>query len=314
METRMDPSRIYRLMERRRIRSAKELAARLHASERTVRRLLSGKLSDNPRALSLERLAEVLGVEPGVLTGEEELPDDTEQERQEPGGTVRLNVKIGAGPYNALILNELRYGVPVKTQVELAALLFHIVAQRSLRHRRQALERTYAANDDLEKLWSSEASHLPCATMWRDFVAEAYEVEEQSIAAEDVFAEMYHPEASYPESPNPFESEILRLVHGNPETGQLIAAEKDFVCYRINPEQAVRFAAGDKDLAKAILRGCFSIAGLRQLLADEKAEERVAELRRRHEEAARRIIAELGLEEFTEDDPDASSPTNGGAG
>ena len=308
MEARIDPSRVRTLMERKGIRSARKLAEKLGGSERTVRRLLRGELSVNARALRVDRLASVLDVEPGVLTGEEPMPEDAERDPHDGGESVRLNVKIGAAAYNALILNVLRYGVAPKTQVELAALLFHIVAQRSLRHRREALAKIYSALEELEKLGETEAAHLPKPSIQGSFVEDAYCVEEESIEAEDIFAEKYAPETYYPDAPNPFQAEIERLASGLSGCS-IVEAGKDRVMYLINPEQALRLAAGDKDLADAILQGFFSVAGLRQSLGDEKTEERVAELHRRLEEYRRRFLKLLNL---PEEDPGSSACAEGG--
>ena len=289
MKTRIDPSRVRRLMEQRRIRGAKDLAARLNASERTVRRLLSGKLSDKPRALSLERLARVLGTEPDVLTGETPLPESSEQEREERGGYVRLNVKIGAAEYNALVLNELRYGVPLTTQIELAALLFHIVAQRSLRHRAETLARVQSAFDELARMGEKEAPHLPPFCQLSANLEDALDAEVRSIEQEDIFAEKTDPWVEYPEAPNPLQEEIRRLADEVQDV-TVATVEKDFVMYSINHKHAFKLAAEDGELAEAILYGGVSMARLRHLLGDEKTQERVAELRRRWEEAGRQPL------------------------
>jgi transcriptional regulator with XRE-family HTH domain len=289
----IDLSRIRPLAEAKGIRSAKELARRLGLKpgqngevNRTVYRLWSGRLEKGKqhlrlRAVSLEKLAAVLGVDVAVLTGEAPMPaPDEDAEPSAADGVSTLKVRINAAAYNALVSNEMRYRVPVRTQVELAALLFHVVAQRSLRHRRDALEKIETTLEALRVLGRDAAPHLMSPAAQSVDAEAALNDEHESIEAEDLLAERSYSAGGW-DKPNPLALEVSRLALVLPEDERAVGVEKEEVDYRINRPQAMAIAGGDEELAAAVLDGRVSLEGMRNLLAEERRDDRVAELRRR---------------------------------
>lgn len=286
----MDKIETHRVQElaKRKGLGAKQLAKLLGVSERSAHRLFSGESATAGRTIRLERLAQILDVEPGVLTGDLPMPEAVATEAENLGGGRPATLKLSIAPsaFNALVLNRLRYRVPLRTQVEVAALLFHVLAQRSLRHRTEAVTKIEAAEAALRAVGQEAAPHLPPMVM-RTWAEDAVGVEERSIEAEDIFAEQHLALSDYvdnldnPEGNNPFVVELRRLAEGLPGIEAEIAVQKDDVDYRINRSQAMAIAGGAEELAEAVLDGRVSLEGMRGLLAEERRDDRVAELRRR---------------------------------
>ena len=290
----IDLSRIRLLAEARGIRSPKELARRLGMGGGeiggTAYRLWSGKSGEKTRvklrAVKPEKLAEVLGVKVAVLTGEAPMPpmqsgDTPEDDLALPLTTFKA--VVGAEAVNALALNAIRYRVSIRMQVELAALLFHVVAQRSLRHRRETLDVIDQELERLNALGEARAPHLPAPGHPRGEFDDGLTAETRSIEAEDIFADaddFFWLSAS--ERRNPFAEEIRRLAAGLPDIDeQQIDVTAHGVTYAINRPQAMSLADGDEELAEAILDGRIKLQGLGRLVSEDKTPERVAELRRR---------------------------------
>lgn len=277
----LDPELLRRLMERAGIRGAKDLARRLNVGERTARRILKGEVSDRPRAFDLDRLARVLGVDRGVLTGEQPLAEDYE-EQQAPGANVRTTVTLSAQSYNALVLNELRYDVPLRTQLELAALLFHIVAQRSLRHRRETAEKLLATLASVKDLVKEKIPH--CAPI--SFDDHALHAEVESACEEDVFGDIVKrsdPDFFFLEDIDPIGQEIDRLADEIPDVGS-IWIQRRRVSYDINHSLAKEVSGDNDEICKAIINGWISLESLRALLTNKQFDKATDELNKRFED------------------------------
>ncbi len=103
----------------------------------SLSRIENGKQSGN-RASTLEALAKVFGVEPGVLTGDK--PAAKEQPDPQPDtGQYQLPVRVDGAVRNAFSLVVLRYRIPRTRIIELAPFLFVLAAERSLERRRARL-------------------------------------------------------------------------------------------------------------------------------------------------------------------------------
>lgn len=302
----IDPARVRELAERRGIRSAKRLANKLGVSERTAYRIWAGDIAPRFRAVKLEKLAEVLGVDVAVLTGEAPMPvgqsDDKPEDALARLGHMRLKTVVRTAAANALALNAVRYRVTIKAQLELAALLFHVVAQRSLRHRREALTDLYDDLDRLNALGKARAPHMPSPGPPRAGFDEGLTAETRSIEAEDIFAEAE--EFSLLDSigedrvrQNPFAEEIRRLAKGLPDIDeQQIDVTVHGFNYTINRPQAMALADGDEELAEAILDGSIKLQGLTwKLVGEDRTQERVAELRRRQDEHWAEVRRRVGV-------------------
>jgi hypothetical protein len=319
----VDLSRIRDLARAKGIKSAKDLARRLGLGGGevggTANRLWSGKSGDTRsghktrvklRAVKPEKLAAVLGVEVAVLTGEAPMPKVQSNDSPEDDMVLRLTTLkavVNTQAANALALNAIRYRVSMTTQIELAALLFHILAQRSLKHRREALTEIRETHDRLNAIGRERAPHLPTPAL-RMLSDEALEAENNSIKAEDIFAnsdEVYEAQefVDDPEGHNPFVEEVRRLAAGLPGIDDEIVITPREVSYTISRDRALELCAGDKQLADAVLDGRVHLTGLRGLLGADKTAERVAELRRRLDAYWAEFEKRFGLRKHFEDLP-----------
>src|SRR6266700_2332775 len=163
---------------------------------------------------TVERLAKALEVDPEVLTGVRPIPDDiTEQgtPSKEPG--YQLNVRVDAAVRSAFELVARRYGVSVSKIAQLAPLLFVIVAEASLKHRREKLAEFEEALGRVEKL---EYDFLPSSGT--DDQDEKIQAERASIERCDLFGRdrfdpygvVYHEDGS-----NPFGAYLKALTARN---------------------------------------------------------------------------------------------------
>lgn len=305
IRSRIRGDRIRPLAERRGIRSAKELASKLAirtedgkmkpVSARTAARLWAGTVAPGFRAVSIDRLAEVLGVEAGVLTGELPIPSDPlnsigKTARVDSYGRISIRANVDTLAANTLFLNAKRYKVSIRFQIELAPLLFHIVAQRSLRSRRQALEDYRKARAEFEAKTEGLAPHLyPALHAPSVSVEDAIRSEELSIEEEDLFATsdrfIGNTLSEEAEKRNPFAEEIRRLAQNILD----IDAEAIFISnfgaglsaeYQIqHRKEALEIAAGNEEIADAILRGLIGV----QRLADLSEEERLPVLQQQYD-------------------------------
>ncbi|WP_176082970.1 helix-turn-helix transcriptional regulator [Martelella sp. HB161492] len=183
----------------------------LAISAKTIRRL---ECSDNhkPRANTLCSLARALGVESGVLTGELPMPSERKQEGSKP--SVQISALIRSRYRLAYALIKRRYGVPASALIEMAPLLFTLLAEDSLRQRREHLTRIRAAIAELRGQHDAAGRLAYALGAYR--AEDIADGEEASIEAGDVFGRMV-PEASYEaesnfDATNPFADYLKDLA------------------------------------------------------------------------------------------------------
>lgn len=182
MDQQLNPEALKKFREKRGWTQA-ELAERCGFRTETVSRWERGK-HPHLRANSREKLPKVLGVSWKDLTQ----PPSTEPDNVDVRGRVQLNVRINPSARTALDLVCMYYRLLPGDVVELAPLLFLIIAEKSLAHRRRChdeirerIERTYDEH-------STDAPHLRA-----DLVAgsslpeEALSAENDSILRCDIF-------------------------------------------------------------------------------------------------------------------------------
>ena len=128
--------------------SRKALAERARVSERQIQRLEDPEqASRNVRNHTVTQLADALGVGTEQLTGVRPMSDDTQ--------TVRIGPALVPGVALAYELIERRYKVTLGEVINMAPLLFAVVAEQSLAWRNVEAERINDAADRLVKLASS---------------------------------------------------------------------------------------------------------------------------------------------------------------
>jgi len=231
-----------------------ELAQRGRVNKQTVYRLEKGKKAGRPRTHG--QLAQALGVHPEVLTGEKPIPSEISQ----PSATTadeaayQLNVRVDAAVRNAFELVARRYRISVPKIAQLAPLLLVIIAEGSLRHRREnldelkaALRRLYEFEDISSKL-QSKFPHIPFPNIdWED-QDEAIKAEELSIERRDLFAQgRFDPYGSQDENEdNPFTAYLKGLTAGYDDDITIRSLGPTSTEYRVCRSEAIELTESDE--------------------------------------------------------------------
>ena len=155
----VDPARLLSLRQRRGL-SRPQLAKRSKVNERTIQRL--EKEPQPSRKDTLKRLATTLGVKPGVLTGEEPLPESVKapasaSKPPQIGAQITPKVRL------AYDLIKRRYGVSATEIISMAPLFFALLAEGSLAWRREKLKELREGIDRLKQIdgfWRDSGQRL----------------------------------------------------------------------------------------------------------------------------------------------------------
>lgn len=248
-----------------------QLAEKCGFSKESVSRWERGEI-DNVRSRSREKLTKALGVDWEQLT---RAPVD-EDESEQLSTKVTLNVRIGGNARNALTLVCLRYGLNVADVIELAPLLFLVIAEKSLVHRREKLQeiRKRHREDDGED--REAAPHLN-TEFTRGWIVESALVSEgDSISKRDIFGkhielENYNGEDG--EDLNPFLNYLRKFKEGIPDKLVTLDNWWDDISYTI-AEDTLREVTGlegkidpEKNALALILNGNID---LREVLTSKK--------------------------------------------
>jgi hypothetical protein len=278
-------------------------------SLRTIDRLLSGKQPGGTRPQTIEAIARVLGILPGVLTGD--LPEPvTGQPEARPSLETRLNFRSSTEKRNAYSLVAMRYGVSATLIAELAPLLFLLTAEQSLASRRQHLKErreAYAALSEVEQ----HTRHLPEIGGFASLPDKICAAEQSSIEQRDIFAEavrddekLWSDDLIYTDDEhkdNPFASFLRRRAAEIEALNEVDKVSRYRVEYRLCREQAVALADDDEALAGDILDGIVPLHELpSELRRDDAKTARLEWLRQKaaeHREPQRQT-AVLTLDEI----------------
>jgi transcriptional regulator with XRE-family HTH domain len=224
-------------MRKRRGWSQRQLADKCKCAHEHISRLERGA-SSAPRPRLREALVKALGVEWEKLTLP--IPDDERNTSNGPLDMIQLNVRIDQKVRNAFSLMRLRYGVQPAELVELAPLLFIILAERSLDWRRRNVDAIDKAMEEISEL----APHYQTELNRGIFYFEDAEISERdSIAARDVFGREL--EFQNGEPGNPFMSYVDQLATNLIKNGLI-----SYIYAEYPGEQDYLFCA-DEDLRSA---------------------------------------------------------------
>src|SRR6516165_3221049 len=180
------PQRLKQLRELRGL-SQDQLAKKAGLTKQTIYRLERKGERRPIRDGNLDRVARALDFDLEVVIGEVPIPSETTPTNPVRDETAyRLNVRVDASIRNAYELVARRYGVTPSKIAQLAPLLFNVVAEGSLKRRRQRL-------NDLEARLNRAADceedfpHWPLSLFEMGDQKEAIRTEEASINSRDLF-------------------------------------------------------------------------------------------------------------------------------
>jgi len=256
-----EPNRLA-ILRKRKTLTQKALAEQAGMDIRTVQRLeRDAENLTQAWPSSLEKLANVLGVEPGVLTRALPLPPDA-SDGKDLLDRVQFNTRISKKARNAYSLIALRYGITPTNVIELAPLFFLLHAEGSLTDRRKTAAELNQRVSDLSELTDG---HMIMASPY--LVNDAVLEEEKSVAARDIFGKRHldvlarnHFDYDY-ERDNPFASYLRKHaeVLGNQALVQVLDASTlqtgDMPDYELCRDEARVLAGGDEETAEALIDG-----------------------------------------------------------
>lgn len=208
----IDPDCLRKLRQQKGL-SRPQLAERAKITARTIQRLENEpQRTQKSQEHTLNGLAKALSVEPDVLIGELPLPESDEMLADNPE-RVQIGAQIAPKTRLAYDLTKRRYGVSVTEVINIAPLLFALLAEGSLAWRREKLQATYEAIDHLRQIESKFEHGIVDGLIWTE---EGLEAEAHSIDENDLFGkELYDFSGDMPFDPstnNPFVSYLRKLA------------------------------------------------------------------------------------------------------
>ncbi len=196
---------------KRRGMTQEQLAVAIGCTKDTVNRWERGR-SRRVRSHLREPLRKELGVRWETLT------EPPESDPDDPHGVVervQIGVPIGRADRNSLHLVAKRYGVHPRDVLELAPLLFFVVAERSLLDRQRRVKEIYAALDEGEEKLRADPSHLDrVIPICRGRADDMLLPEEESIAKRDILGRLVRSEGWYSDHEGPFVTFVQKLAEG----------------------------------------------------------------------------------------------------
>lgn len=245
---------------------------------KTIQRHEEGKVR-RPHARTVRSLAKALDVNPAVLSGEAPMPESAPS--RDSGPSIQINALIRSEYRLAYGLVRERYGVTAKALIETAPLFFALLAEGSLKWRREKLA------EAREAIGRLEAQHDPAGRLpfgdaaWR--AEEIADAEQASIEKGDVFGREI-PEAAYddvnfdPDDANPF-TDYLKNLEGEIGVPDQIAIGDtlgiggldDFPDYELCVGDLDRITTGSDRARYALRHGHARLANIPKELRGEEA-------------------------------------------
>lgn len=288
--------------------TAEALAQESGIGRATITRIENGHTTSST-SNTVKKLAEALRCRPEDLA----TPPEADDQVNPLSNRFTMKVEMSAACQNALSLIAARYREQPTTILELAPLLFDIIARESLMERRHNLEQLSLHRDAINAM-SNRFPHLSGRYTW-DWEAQDFDGrEEHSIARDDLRGEFVHADETlsdhfYPHeyddtSSNPFVAHLRQRYERIAAEGYE-AARIDGISHWLGPDyelgfsEASKLAGNDEELADAIVRGVVPIPIIpKDLLKEERTADRQEWMRERIAEHAQRTSAlfeKLGL-------------------
>ena len=278
----IDPERLNTLRKEKRL-SRLQLAERAKISERTIQRLENEPhRSQKTQEHTLNSLAETLGVEPGVLTGELPLPESDEMPADNPD-RVQIGAQIAPKTRLAYDLIKRRYGVNVTEIINMAPLFFALLAEGSLAWRREKLKE---AEEVISRLWKIDGFWSGGSAYIEHGWNEGAGGEEDSIGRTDLFGEHLDDDMGKPfdsSKNNPFTYYLRKLANELNISGIVgvdkgvlnIASDFKFPHYNICNDELDRIANHSLDAKRTLETGCARLSEIpEELMKEDAGEER----------------------------------------
>lgn len=246
----INPDRLRDLLDKYRP-SQKELAAKIGSDVGTLSRWKTGKIR-NIRSDKLAKLSESLGTTPTELCADGPLPEAAAA--SDAARRDQVTMMLDAACRNALSLVSRRYGVTRQQIVEIAPLLFAVIAEQSLAERRKQLEDYYDASP----------SHLRGSLRgpFDEDDQKVLEAEERSIEKRDLFAARVGGWAENHHEDNPFARFLnKKLSETGLRIGKRVTWDGDEApSYMIGIEELVDLLGKDKVACGLVLNGKVALA------------------------------------------------------
>ena len=271
------------LMDEKGLTSA-ALAEQSGVAAKTVSRLLNppqgrGK---RPRLQTIKTISDALGTTPGILCGN--VVKNSQQKRtladeayEADWLKTQINVRVDHGTRNAMSLICRRYGVKPYQVVMLAPLLFHCLAELSLKRRLNRLNEIETKQAEVEAMRDNFRHLHAClwvnATGGEIFFAEKESIVKGNIFADDILDiesftgpasdEFYEDENSV----NPFSNFISDFVSDACENARFDGFDRSSsgACYTFDESLALDYVKGNKSIAHAIVNG---VVGIHEIPTD----------------------------------------------
>lgn len=280
------PERLCVLRKRKGLSRA-QLAKRAKISDRQIQRIEnkapSGKRG--ARQHTVNGLAEALGVDIGVLTGELPLPAPGKEPARDPE-RVQIGALIPPKVRLAYDLVKIRYGVNMTEVVTMAPLFFVLLAEGSLARRGEKQKEVNEIVRRLEKIQEEighEALGLSTTLAMNERVAEEESIEKADIFGRD-FAENKGL-ADYfvtMEDKNPFATYLHKLGEEIDKAG-IVDVEGSALGYGSSPrfpdydlwrEELDRVTGGSRDARRALELGFVRLSEISEELMKEDSEKK----------------------------------------
>ena len=221
----IDADRLRTLRQRKKL-SRPDLKRISGITVRTIQRLENEPDEcETTRHDTVTRLARALDVEPGVLTGELDMPDANKSPIGEPD-PIRVGAQVPPKVRLAYDLIKRRYGVNATDVITMAPLFFALLAEGSLAWRREKLKEAKDASEQLYQIGGYWQGGL--GTGLDGAVYPGIEREEESIQKADLFGErlLDDPDSSLVDrnffdlsEENPFADYLRKLAKELPDPG-----------------------------------------------------------------------------------------------
>lgn len=275
--------------------TADALAEAAGIGRATITRIENGHTSSSS-SNTVKKLADVLRCRPDDLAKPPEADDSGVLRRRQA-----TNVDMSVESQNALWLVARRYGESAETILELAPLLFDIVARESLIERRRSVAELSSHRIIMEAM-ANRFPHMGGRFTYDCEVDGYISREETSIRRDDLRGDFVHIHGTlidsfYPddfdeECDNPFVVHIRercqRVANEGYEDANLEAISRwGGPVYELGRNEAKALAGEDEDLANALIQGHVPLAKMpKELLKADRVSDRQEWIRQRAAETA----------------------------